>query len=170
MISFILVPVTPSRVCELKFFRRQITAQYHLSHPHGCVSWNFCCFSINKTLRQSHPHGCVSWNIVICYILLLCNVTPSRVCELKWHVSGVHTACKGHTLTGVWVEMSETHLLRIQRPSHPHGCVSWNVKIHIKIERHFLSHPHGCVSWNPCFQSRILHMPPVTPSRVCELK
>ena len=33
-------------------------------------------------------------------------VTPSRVCELKWHSQRVSAAQAGHTLTGVWVEMN----------------------------------------------------------------
>ena len=53
-------------------------------------------------------------------------VTPSRVCELKlvrnehgyWDIR--------HTLTGVWVEIVRVNAPLSPRPSHPHGCVSWN--------------------------------------------
>ena len=129
-----------------------------------------CCY-IRKKRRRSHPHGCVSWNTIMITKELGNIVTPSRVCELKWHVSGVHTACKArHTLTGVWVEICRPCAIQEQGDmSHPHGCVSWNLalpKVHLLIivtpsrvcELKWplarailfdsLSHPHGCVSWN----------------------
>ena len=165
-------------------------------------------------MYQSHPHGCVSWNAPHCaWVSQTCQVTPSRVCELKWITSAVQIWCGvtpsrvcelksntamqwvtlnpshtltgvwveisgrlsvssakyRHTLTGVWVEISDVPVqvlfkkvtpsrvcelkssgtLPVQwfSKSHPHGCVSWNIKIfHSDIS--YMSHPHGCVSWN----------------------
>ena len=37
--------VTPSRVCELKYRAAETVTKGWLSHPHGCVSWNFTRFS-----------------------------------------------------------------------------------------------------------------------------
>ena len=95
--------VTPSRVCELKFCRSQSCVFWFghtltgvwveifnfggfwmedLSHPHGCVSWNYNCQYCNY-IGESHPHGCVSWNSPIRKQERLKKVTPSRVCELK---------------------------------------------------------------------------------------
>ena len=74
-------------------------------------------------------------------------VTPSRVCELKYK-------CK-------WP-------VTFSRQSHPHGCVSWNIRQRDSDEI-FWSHPHGCVSWN-IKNPGYIDIQPVTPSRVCELK
>ena len=142
--------------------------------------------------KTSHPHGCVSWNLPIFYNLFNQLVTPSRVCELKWPCRQWHGSLQRHTLTGVWVEISNFggfwmedlgHTLTgvwVEIPkklinklynkwSHPHGCVSWNL-ISYGIYKFFSgSHPHGCVSWNSPIRKRE-RLKKVTPSRVCELK
>ena len=97
------------------------------SHPHGCVSWNLVCLrmmqlashtltgvwvemlkkhTIYPVIFMSHPHGCVSWNRTFNSTLIIIQVTPSRVCELKYSGDekvGANKVC--HTLTGVWVEI-----------------------------------------------------------------
>ena len=60
--KFLLNTVTPSRVCELKYF-----CKFHKS-----------------ILVTSHPHGCVSWNWIAVFKGSFRFVTPSRVCELKF--------------------------------------------------------------------------------------
>ena len=104
--EFYQAGVTPSRVCELKFdeYGKELVTAV-MSHPHGCVSWNYrwfwwaanlLCHTLTGVWVEicspdltywhiwSHPHGCVSWN-------LLC---PQRIHD-RW----------SHTLTGVWVEI-----------------------------------------------------------------
>ena len=39
--------------------------------------------------------------------------------------------------------------------SHPHGCVSWNLRAMQIIVLFSKSHPHGCVSWNARRQHEI---------------
>ena len=97
----------------------------------------------------SHPHGCVSWNGF----------------EAEFFFS-----CFGHTLTGVWVEITRKHDAYLHfLQSHPHGCVSWNDKVNAV-----------CIQWNghtltgvwveiSCSQGCFFGNN-VTPSRVCELK
>ena len=122
--------VTPSRVCELKWFWSWVLFFLLWSHPHGCVSWNhpktWCLPSfpavtpsrvceLKSPVRRavsleimSHPHGCVSWN-------------HYGAAPFLWYVSS--------TLTGVWVEISALPDFSTRHASHPHGCVSWNFKI-----------------------------------------
>ena len=104
------------------------------------ISWYLACL-------ESHPHGCVSWNVYDMTFEDDLEVTPSRVCELKYRALDIA------------MEDAE---------SHPHGCVSWNYKDGV----HFIwceSHPHGCVSWN-AKKIESSNKSKVTPSRVCELK
>ena len=61
-------------------------ASFNQSHPHGCVSWNLTKFSLFSIIFQSHPHGCVSWNFTLAIFTIPREVTPSRVCELKFLV------------------------------------------------------------------------------------
>ena len=122
-----LLSVTPSRVCELKYF----------------YSFPFLAYK----------------------------VTPSRVCELKCGMFGRGMFGMGHTLTGVWVEISSGSgywfTISIVTPSRV--CELKLVCCIISII-HGMSHPHGCVSWNNHWLA-FKNMPEiVTPSRVCELK
>ena len=75
--------VTPSRVCELKFFMQGFNSHENRSHPHGCVSWNPLP---RLSCRTVHSHTLTGVWVEI----YVCNkrgknstVTPSRVCELK---------------------------------------------------------------------------------------
>ena len=89
--------VTPSRVCELKSFHKGYSLFHYMSHPHGCVSWNYLQQFSYITCNLSHPHGCVSWNALNRYELQI----VSR-----------------HTLTGVWVEMEVIRILVILTVRH----------------------------------------------------
>ena len=108
--------VTPSRVCELKFWPSRKNKIFALCHTLTGVWVEICRhflivdIGISHTLtgvwveidclyfvlkgNVSHPHGCVSWNDGS----LLYSVTHCR-----------------HTLTGVWVEIPRTalHLLHM---------------------------------------------------------
>ena len=119
---------------------------------------------------MSHPHGCVSWNALVCVGQLLCAVTPSRVCELKWYCHRIYKPCLVtpsrvcELKFSIWFHLpkhisSHPHGCvswnifnpcghRLTYRSHPHGCVSWNTYIFSDVPWNFLSHPHGCVSWN----------------------
>ena len=113
------------------------------------------------------------------------------MCELKciYNFLNVKKIC--HTLTGVWVEIISTNIscsITTVTPSrvcelkykldtvcyggdksHPHGCVSWNMRDEVNNDGWYESHPHGCVSWNRiCWWRK--YRSGVTPSRVCELK
>ena len=141
------ISVTPSRVCELKYLSESGNV-----HQLGVTPSRVCelkCGGAEGKCRKA--------------------VTPSRVCELKLTSAGsfsplvCHTLTgvwveinpptswksfqRGHTLTGVWVEIPVFSSLYVQRPSHPHGCVSWNCSSR-NASDFFKSHPHGCVSWN----------------------
>ena len=96
----------------------------------------------------SHPHGCVSWNFALRLFFQYQSVTPSRVCEMKYQylhrtvlpaeshphgcvswnlfISAKSNERRGHTLTGVWVEILNLRFFIALSLSHPHGCVSWN--------------------------------------------
>ena len=141
--------VTPSRVCELKFALITITKPPFLSHPHGCVSWNMSeiksvqvqlshtltgvwveILSIkNPGLYLSHTLTGV-WVEMKRLILwkMRKKVTPSRVCELTYQTLLRICDSQGHTLTGVWVEIAQFTFVNTGVSSHPHGCVSWNLK------------------------------------------
>ena len=97
---------------------------------------------------MSHPHGCVSWN----------HIVPESICIMMCH-----------TLTGVWVEISQKER---QWPHNGHTLTGVWVEIMIfKASKYGkLSHPHGCVSWNSFWLSPQRSRSQVTPSRVCELK
>ena len=58
-----------------------------------------------RTFHLSHPHGCVSWNCNVRLFNTFGVVTPSRVCELKYPRRKLLPQLSGHTLTGVWVEI-----------------------------------------------------------------
>ena len=162
--------VTPSRVCELKSLWGD-TEGIFKSHPHGCVSWNSGELNM-PLLLESHPHGCVSWNsrIQISYCVFIrvtpsrvCElklpgrrdittsvVTPSRVCELKYEaLSNSAQEWGGHTLTGVWVEISLWRF-GVARLSMSHTLTGVWVEISLM--------------WYRLLRAM------VTPSRVCELK
>ena len=98
------------------------------------------------------------------------SVTPSRVCELKFHKSS-HMDYNLNVTPSRVCELKFVTSTNIANRSwsHPHGCVSWNF---VLILQHiqFASHPHGCVSWNFNGKNRTAHSHEVTPSRVCELK
>ncbi len=160
--------VTPSRVCELKsvicrceyrgnghtltgvwveilFLPKRLIAV--LSHPHGCVSWN----QVSTALfigRIGHTLTGVWVEILRRFIFrFLRRVTPSRVCELKYQFGD---SFRKRTVTPSRVcELKCRKSGQRQRTngSHPHGCVSWNIR-----EENY------CRNF------------PVTPSRVCELK
>ena len=140
--------VTPSRVCELKFKLNKhdfvlwchtltgVWVEIYQSVPGSCG-------------LLSHPHGCVSWNWGADFAL---SSAPGHTLTGVWvEITHSRMYCHifGHTLTGVWVEISEKDYRQICCwESHPHGCVSWNaISVNIII-RIFSSHPHGCVSWN----------------------
>ena len=118
------------------------------SHPHGCVSWNVNTVRNKKQEYRSHPHGCVSWNATAELHVPKKHVTPSRVCELKF-------GCIYCII----------YLLK----SHPHGCVSWNCMMNLHQNRKSVTPSRVCelkfTVWSKCGNS-----PQVTPSRVCELK
>ena len=118
--------VTPSRVCELKLKMRPNLPELILSHPHGCVSWN------NLSERESR----------------LLSVTPSRVCELKCG-SFITLGRKTFVTPSRVCELKclFTYFSQAVSKSHPHGCVSWNLRVDKRT---------GLLN--------------VTPSRVCELK
>ena len=120
--------VTPSRVCELKcqhFWTKSLKLE---SHPHGCVSWNFKQQKEEKDWKVTLSRVCELKYFLQGNRTWVRYVTPSRVCELKYVVmifdhkaplshphgcvswnSVVHPddyLFRGHTLTGVWVEIS----------------------------------------------------------------
>ncbi len=102
----------------------------------------------NNLPELSHPHGCVSWNVY------------------QLGKIGLN-AC--HTLTGVWVEISDLTLTIDGTESHPHGCVSWNC-IGVPV-----TYENGVTSSRVCelkykHYKIIGYLYSVTPSRVCELK
>ena len=160
--------VTPSRVCELKcvFIAPNLAG---VSHTLTGVWVEILLIRISAVWHESHPHGCVSWNLNGRSILwsghvtpsrvceLKCSddgrfrfyltVTPSRVCELKWWRRKRSCQKSCHTLTGVWVEMLKHETINRWQMSHPHGCVSWNSEMVLEDT-----------------------IKAVTPSRVCELK
>ena len=76
--------VTPSRVCELKFTLSNLVGDLSKSHPHGCVSWNFDIIGYSKCRRCHTLTGVWVEIAVIHYTPFLRQVTPSRVCELKF--------------------------------------------------------------------------------------
>ena len=141
-------PVTPSRVCELKWIGVIVWIDEISSHPHGCVSWNVLVYYPHSSIKQSHPHGCVSWNCIGGRNGTRTKVTPSRVCELKYQIQQEYYP---------------------RYTSHPHGCVSWNLQLKDTADNK-TSHPHGCVSWNTAVRKIFPEQSFVTPSRVCELK
>ena len=165
--------VTPSRVCELKYSALCSAVFSVVSHPHGCVSWNKIVRHVAPPQKGSHPHGCVSWNLTESVLLQRSWVTPSRVCELKFGIEWAVNALCMVTPSRV-CELKYEHLNGHSEMilSHPHGCVSWNVRVRelklhslrhtltgvwvemmkkIKKLSEILSHPHGCVSWNSFF-------------------
>ena len=165
-----LTGVTPSRVCELKSLvlidiknslschtltgvwveisSRGLIARLKIGHTLTGV-W----VEISKTLS-------LKWSAC---------VTPSRVCELKWISYNYVSALGSHTLTGVWVEMRKKSWKRQPKPSHPHGCVSWNTPFS-QYSLYSLGHTLTGV-WVEIYHfSRIQRASTVTPSRVCELK
>ena len=118
--------VTPSRVCELKFYTAFIIDTMRSHTLTGVWVEIFASANVWHPLL-SHPHGCVSWNLFLLRHWKMYWVTPSRVCELKLIFRCIY---------------------KIYQSSHPHGCVSWNnINCSVIIKR-TLSHPHGCVSWN----------------------
>ena len=125
----------------------KITLSAILSHPHGCVSWNLRWINGQAKPSGSHPHGCVSWNSQLPYLFHYKQVTPSRVCELKYD----------YDITAVYIDVTPSRVCEL--------------KLHYKGTAHrlFESHPHGCVSWN-LQAMHIYYRSRVTPSRVCELK
>ena len=103
----LLLWVTPSRVCELKFIMPLHTPS-ETRHTLTGVWVEMLLKCLIGTVCGSHPHGCVSWNFRPFLFLWKCEVTPSRVCELKCIWPCAHT----------W-----------DTQSHPHGCVSWNAAV-----------------------------------------
>ena len=103
----LLCPATPSRVCELKYVRiYNHVSTNNWPHPHGCVSWNPTVPSVVSAFTKPHPHGCVSWNQnTTSRYRPFYDVTPSRVCELKYKPCTSRHGYQSHTLTGVWVEI-----------------------------------------------------------------
>ena len=149
-INLPLASVTPSRVCELKFFGGGHCNGCARSHPHGCVSWNL--------VPELHKDG-KSWVTPsrVCELkwkrisgsMVLFPVTPSRVCELK--LKAIHgRVCNGYVTPSRVCELKFSVIFaqKVCELSHPHGCVSWNVQGGHKAGRKVV----------------------VTPSRVCELK
>ena len=142
--------VTPSRVCELKFEWQKYIVKWALSHPHGCVSWNFFTaapilgyFAVtpSRVCELKSKYGKLTVKTQ--------GVTPSRVCELKFCPLVLQGKfLRGHTLTGVWVEIQ---ILRSHR-QHSRRHTLTGVWVEMTI-------------WG---LSRLLQR--VTPSRVCELK
>ena len=119
--------------------------------------------------KRSHPHGCVNWNLLMHYWLLMENVAPSRVRELKHCGCNFFKVCESRTLTGAWIETMDSIRHEIGHTSHPHGCVNWNLKIINTLYLISVSHPHGCVNWNQFIYNRRIFVL-VAPSRVRELK
>ena len=114
----------------------------------------------------------MSWNFhLIAVSARTWRVTPSRVCELK-SGTGRHAERyrESHPHGCVsWNVRSSCRTIQLHKKSHPHGCVSWNYILPRKRLLPSLSHPHGCVSWNNA--GKVAGAPTaVTPSRVCELK
>ena len=183
--------VTPSRVCELKSGSGYWFTMSMVSHPHGCVSWNFYN-SFSAIYRTSHPHGCVSWNIQAILVWLNLKSHPHGCVswnnnQLKFilprHQSHPHgcvswNCCcifyndfhKSHTLTGVWVEITDDGInvpnsivtpsrvcelksaKKSKKSNDDDGHTLTGVWVEIMLisvtSIPILSHPHGCVSWN----------------------
>ena len=118
------------------------------SHPHGCVSWNVSIIPPPADVKKSHPHGCVSWNVLLIHLYAFLMSHPHGCVSWNVKLTKSRRDRRGHTLTGVWVEMWRIHSpVSGSGSSHPHGCVSWNFTQMIP-QTHIKSHPHGCVSWN----------------------
>ncbi len=104
--------VTPSRVCELKYFhffigfsiiRHTLTGVwveisafcgfcrlFFVTPSRVCeLKWRWAAGT--GGVHRSHPHGCVSWNLLVSCCFLFLAVTPSRVCELKSSQQCTHT-------------------------------------------------------------------------------
>ena len=190
-----LMYVTPSRVCELKSLVSSLGGDT-ASHPHGCVCWNLSLFfsfikCISHTLTgvwveinciviiglclMSHPHGCVSWNLLIRITVNWVKSSHPHGC-VSWNPGNIITVRKlvGHTLTGVWVEMTLSERfgkLGLVTPSRvcelkfshyinytimgvtPSRVCELKFLSTIRAFGIALSHPHGCVSWN-CYQGK----------------
>ena len=144
----IIIVVTPSRVCELKF-KYRIYAAKSCSHTLTGVWVEMRDIWKSYTIRQeSHPHGCVSWNSFD-HIKVLHDHRHTLTgvwVEISHHANAYNTLC--HTLTGVWVEISSSKKKKKTEKSHSHGCVSWNISCKEIAHGYDMSHPHGCVSWN----------------------
>ncbi len=120
-----------------------------MSHPHGCVSWN-SRFSLCALLGdRSHPHGCVSWNL---------QKTP------------LYSQAMSHTLTGVWVEISDILHFRTWLKSHTLTGVWVEILFLINNNCNLAGHTLTGVWVEIWFQFLYLLICNVTPSRVCELK
>ena len=204
--------VTPSRVCELKsqylepissnvghtltgvwveILKVLFSSPSFLSHPHGCVSWNFI-FAASSPERMSHTLTGV-W-VEMKSRLVSSSISPCHTLTGVWvEILSIAatTSSTGHTLTGVWVEImaaaavsvgaevtpsrvcelkfhSLRHITRFRCVTPSRVC---ELKLGYELSTYdtVMSHPHGCVSWNlAAFVS--VSMPFVTPSRVCELK
>ena len=100
-----ILAVTPSRVCELKWQCRKKYIQICTVTPSRVCELKSGYRQQVSSPYASHPHGCVSWNDVLQLLI-------------SYKIS--------HTLTGVWVEIYIFIFYWIFLPSHPHGCVSWN--------------------------------------------
>ena len=117
--------VAPSRVRELKQEVCNTLLDKGMSHPHGCVNWNFLekddlsvylvAPSRVRELKQhtpfwiccqvlSHPHGCVNWNNWRIERHFNSHVAPSRVRELKLSKAKQINLHSCRTLTGAWIE------------------------------------------------------------------
>ena len=78
--------VTPSRVCELKYLPQAYLDRLEEVTPSRVCELKLYFWKEFDTYKVSHPHGCVSWNTT---------------------VLGLISPEKGHTLTGVWVEIAD---------------------------------------------------------------
>ena len=121
------MPVTPSRVCELK-----------------------CLHSLVPTILHRHTLTGVWVEITRTAKAGICTgVTPSRVCELKSISANVVFDFTGsHPHGCVSWNFWPTFRSPVHTASHPHGCVSWNDERYSAAVITVTSHPHGCVSWN----------------------
>ena len=142
------IRVTPSRVCELKFYDIDTGDTINVVTP-------------SRVCELKSPFRCSFRQRNL--------VTPSRVCELKSEVPDINWFTLRHTLTGVWVEIMVWNAELPILLSHTLTGVWVEMVIMPLLAVRSSSHPHGCVSWN---EPAMLHKEAilVTPSRVCELK
>ena len=142
------IRVTPSRVCELKFYDIDTGDTINVVTPSRVCE-----------LKSEVPD--INW------FTLRHTLTGVWVEIMVWNAE--LPILLSHTLTGVWVEMVIMPLLAVRSSSHPHGCVSWNEPAMLHKEA-ILVTPSRVCELKYQYQTKHRQQYQVTPSRVCELK